>query len=53
MSLSSMTSSTKTSSPGRSTTPAFWELSPILLLVWVVVVSRVLLTRSPATRAGW
>jgi len=27
--------------------------SPILLLLWVVVVSRVLLTRSPATRAGW
>ena len=28
-------------------------ISPILLLIWVVVVSRVLLTRSPATRAGW
>jgi len=28
-------------------------VSPILLLVWVVVVSRVLLTRSPATRAAW
>ena len=28
-------------------------VSPILGLVWVVVVSRVLLTRSPATRAGW
>ena len=28
-------------------------VSPVLLLVWVVVVSRVLLTRSPATRAGW
>ena len=27
--------------------------SPILLLLWAVVVSRVLLTRSPATRAGW
>jgi hypothetical protein len=27
--------------------------SPLLLLVWVVGVSRVLLTRSPATRAGW
>jgi hypothetical protein len=27
--------------------------SPILLLAWVVVVSRVLLTRSPATRAAW
>jgi hypothetical protein len=28
-------------------------LSPIILLLWVVVVSRVLLTRSPATRAAW
>jgi hypothetical protein len=28
-------------------------VSPILLLVWVLVVSQVLLTRSPATRAGW
>jgi hypothetical protein len=28
-------------------------VSPILGLVWVVVVSRVLLTKSPATRAGW
>ena len=28
-------------------------VSPLLLLVWVVVVSRVLLTRSPATRAAW
>src|SRR5256714_104984 len=28
-------------------------VSPIIGLVWVVVVSRVLLTRSPATRAGW
>jgi hypothetical protein len=28
-------------------------VSPILLLVWVVGVSRVLLTRAPATRAGW
>jgi hypothetical protein len=28
-------------------------VSPILLLLWVVVVSRVLLTRTPATRAGW
>jgi hypothetical protein len=28
-------------------------VSPIVGLVWVVVVSRVLLTRSPATRAGW
>jgi len=28
-------------------------VSPILLLLWVVVVSRVLLTRSPAARAAW
>ena len=28
-------------------------VSPIIGLVWVVVVSRILLTRSPATRAGW
>jgi hypothetical protein len=28
-------------------------VSPLLLLLWAVVVSRVLLTRSPATRAGW
>lgn len=28
-------------------------VSPIIGLVWVVVVSRVLLTRIPATRAGW
>ena len=28
-------------------------VSPIIGLVWVVVVSRVLLTRSPATRSGW
>jgi len=28
-------------------------VSPILLLFWVVVVSRVLLTRSPSTRAAW
>src|ERR1700730_15639726 len=28
-------------------------VSPIIGLVWVVVVSRVLLSRSPATRAGW
>ena len=26
---------------------------PLIGLVWLVVVSRVLLTRSPATRAGW
>jgi hypothetical protein len=26
---------------------------PIILLLWVAVVSRVLLTRSPATRAAW
>jgi hypothetical protein len=28
-------------------------VSPLLLLLWALVVSRVLLTRSPATRAGW
>jgi hypothetical protein len=28
-------------------------VSPIIGLVWVVVLSRVLLTRSPATRTGW
>jgi len=28
-------------------------VSPILLLVWVLGVSRVLLSRSPATRAAW
>jgi hypothetical protein len=28
-------------------------ISPLIGVVWVVVVSRVLLTRSPATRAGW
>ncbi len=28
-------------------------VSPIIGLVWVVIVSRVLLTRSPATRLGW
>jgi len=28
-------------------------ISPIIGLAWVVVVSRVLLTRSPATRAAW
>src|SRR6266403_1898793 len=28
-------------------------LSPLIGLVWILVVSRVLLTRSPATRAGW
>jgi hypothetical protein len=28
-------------------------VSPIICLVWIVVVSRVLLTRSPATRAAW
>ena len=28
-------------------------VSPIIGLVWVLIVSRVLLTRSPATRAGW
>jgi hypothetical protein len=28
-------------------------VSPLICLVWVVVVSRVLLARSPATRAAW
>jgi len=28
-------------------------VSPIIGLLWVVVVSRDLLIRSPATRAGW
>jgi hypothetical protein len=28
-------------------------VSPLIGLLWVVVVSRVLLARSPATRAGW
>jgi hypothetical protein len=28
-------------------------VSPLIGLAWVVVVSRVLLTRSPATRTGW
>src|ERR1700687_46256 len=28
-------------------------VSPIIGIVWVLVVSRVLLTRSPTTRAGW
>jgi hypothetical protein len=28
-------------------------VSPLIGLVWVVVVSRVLLTRSPATRGAW
>jgi len=28
-------------------------VSPIIGLVWVLIVSRVLLTRSPPTRAGW
>jgi hypothetical protein len=28
-------------------------VSPLVCLVWVTVVSGVLLTRSPATRAGW
>jgi hypothetical protein len=28
-------------------------VSPFVGLVWVVAVSRVLLTRSPAARAGW
>jgi hypothetical protein len=28
-------------------------VSPVIGLVWIVVVSRVLLTRAPATHAGW
>ena len=28
-------------------------VSPVVGLVWIVVVSRILLARSPATRAGW
>ena len=28
-------------------------VSPLIGLVWIVVVSRVLLSRSPATRSGW
>jgi hypothetical protein len=28
-------------------------VSPLICLVWIVVVSRVVLTRSPATRAAW
>jgi hypothetical protein len=28
-------------------------VSPIIGLVWVVIVSRILLSRSPATRGGW
>ena len=28
-------------------------VSPLIGLVWIVIVSRVLLSRSPATRAGW
>jgi len=28
-------------------------ISPIIGFLWVLVVSRVLLARSPATRAGW
>jgi hypothetical protein len=28
-------------------------VSPIIGLVWIVIVSRVVLTRSPATRAAW
>ena len=26
---------------------------PVILILWVLVVSRVLLARSPAARAGW
>jgi len=28
-------------------------VSPLIGLAWVLVVSRVLLVRSPATRVGW
>jgi hypothetical protein len=28
-------------------------ISPLIGLVWILVVSRVLLVRRPATRAGW
>ncbi len=28
-------------------------VQPVLLLIWVVVVSQVVLTRGPAPRAGW
>lgn len=28
-------------------------VSPVLLLLWVVVISRVLLARTPASRSGW
>jgi hypothetical protein len=28
-------------------------VSPIIGLVWVLVVSRILLTRSPAAHSGW
>ncbi len=28
-------------------------VSPVIGLAWIVVVSRVLMTRSPATRAAW
>ena len=28
-------------------------ISPLVGLVWILVVSRVLLVRPPATRAGW
>jgi len=28
-------------------------IAPLVALVWILVVSRVLLTRSPATRSGW
>ena len=43
------------------TSDGFWApagaysrfVSPAICLAWVVVVSRVLLTRSPATRSGW
>ena len=28
-------------------------ISPAIGLAWILIVSQVLLTRSPATRAGW
>jgi hypothetical protein len=54
-------SSTAMTSSSSVNSSAFWAqygaysrfVSPIIGLVWVVVVSRVLLNRIPATRAGW
>jgi hypothetical protein len=50
-----------TSSASVYSTRRFWApdgaysrfVSPLIGLVWIVVVSRVLLSQSPATRAGW